>query len=507
MRPRSTGRPSALLAMLLSLALVGPAIAAEPVPGDPIVSFSAPSGRAFTPNGDDDHDQLHLQVELSGGATVSAEVFDWEGVPIASLLPAPTMQFAPGPSPMFWDGAGAPDGPYTVLLTARTETASFTRSLQVARLAALPYPTNPGSITVFLDPGHGGDAPGGTDARLPDGTLIREEVLNLDIALKVGAMLRAAGIRVSLSRTADVPANGARIDRNGDGRVDGADDYLARIDGANRGRADLFVSVHNNSIPDGRGRTEAFYCGVGCVGPGASRALAASILDAHVAALSPLQTPEWQITLGDPEFPEAVRNPTDDYLRFRTATAATRRHFYLLGPFDRSFRPRSLQMPAALVESLALSHPTELAMLAQPRTRTLLASAYVSGIAAWLANRPLGVRLDPVASPTTARVGRTSTVEVRVTNNGTAAIPAGSALVVGTVARRSPYDGSPSPGTTIGRAYLGAALEPGASAVVAIPVRPIASGAATWKVDAVVTGVRTSTRRIPFLQLAVTVTR
>jgi N-acetylmuramoyl-L-alanine amidase len=374
-------------------------------------------------------------------------------------------------------------------------------------VAALPYPVNPAAISVFIDPGHGGDAPGGTEVRLADGTLVREETFNLDIALKLAAMLRAAGVRVSLSRTSDVPANAARVDRNGDRRVDGADDYLARIDGANRARADLFVSVHNNFIPGGKGRTEAFYCGVGCIHPAPSRALAAALLDAHVAALAPLQTPTWQLTIGNPEFPPAVRNPTDDELRFRSASFPPGRHFYLLGPYHATFRPRSLQMPAALMESLALSEPTELALLMNPSARTLLTNAYFDGLVAWLAARPLGLRLDPVSSPNTARVGRTSTVQVRVTNNGTAGIPAGSAVVVGSVRRKSPYDGSPSPGTTVGRAYLRTALAPGASVVVAVAVRPTVAGSALWKVDAVVAGVRASARRMPFLQLAVTVSR
>lgn len=496
-----------LLAALLSIAISAPAVAAEP--GDPIVSFATVGPRAFTPDGDGAADRLELALVLGAEASVGIDVLDWQGRPVAALLPSPAGTVAPGTIHAWWDGAGAADGPYRVRATAVTSGGTFTRDIQVARVTALPYPLNPGSLTVFIDPGHGGDAPGGAEVRLADGTLVREETFNLDIALQLAAMLRAAGVRVSLSRTADVPANSARIDRNGDRKVDGADDYLARIDGANRARADLFVSVHNNFIPGGRGRTEAFYCGVGCIHPGPSRAIAGAILDAHVAALSPLQTPTWQLTVGNPEFPLAVRNPTDDELRFRTASFAPSRHFYLLGPYHATFRPRSLQMPAALIESLALSEPTELALLMAPASRTVLADAYFDGIVRWLADRPLGLRLDPVAgaTPATARVGRTSTVQVRVTNNGTAALPAGSALVVGSVPRMSPYDGSPSAGATIGRAYLRAALAPGSSVIVPIAVRPTAAGAALWKVDAVVGGIRTSVRRVPFLQLAVSVSR
>jgi hypothetical protein len=216
MHRRAKGLADALLAAHLILVAAAPALAADPLPGDPILSFVANGGRAFTPDGDGVGDRLELIVELSAPATISADVFDWEGVPIAALLPSPSTTFAPGPSPIYWDGFGAPNGAYVVRLVARTDSGTFTRDLQVARVAALPYPVNPAAIAIFLDAGHGGDAPGGTEERLPDGTLIREEVLNLDIALKLSAMLRASGIRVSLSRIADVPANAARVDRNGE---------------------------------------------------------------------------------------------------------------------------------------------------------------------------------------------------------------------------------------------------------------------------------------------------
>jgi N-acetylmuramoyl-L-alanine amidase len=512
---RRPGRLRLLLAVLLLAALPAPARAvapaADPIPGvDPIRSFAVVGGRAFTPDGDGNSDRLELLLDLAGPASVAVDVLAWDGTPLAALLPTPASALPAGLTPLGWDGFGVPDGPYRVRATATTPGGTFTRQIDVARVSALPYPVNPGSVLVFLDPGHGGDAPGGVEARLPDGTLVREEVVNLDIALRLASMLRSAGLRVSLSRTTDVPANASRVDRNGDRKVDGADDYLARIDGANKARADLFISVHNNSIPGNRGRTEAFYCGAGCLYPAPSRALAADVLDAHVAALTPLQTADWEMTVGDPDIAAAIRNPTDDAVRFRSATFPPGRHFYLLGPYHVTFRPRSLQMPAALVESLALSHPTELAMLADSTVRSLLADAYFDGIVHWLAERPLGLRLDPAADappPRTARVGVATPVSVRVTNNGTADIAARTAIVVGTVPGKRPYDGSSSPGATIGRAYLREALAPGQSTVVTITVRPTNPGAALWKVDAVVHGVRTSQRRVPFLQLPVTVRR
>ena len=165
-------------------------------------------------------------------------------------------------------------------------------------------------------------------------------------------------------------------------------------------------------------------------------------------------------------------------------------------------------MPAALVESLALSHPTELGLLDDAGGSERSSPTPTSGgIAAWLANRPLGLRFDPVASPSTARVGRTTTIQVRVTNNGTAEIPAGTALVVGPSRAGARTTARPAPGRRSDAPTLPRATAPGRERGGEIRVRPIAAGAALWKVDAVVGGIRTSTRRVPFLQLPVTVRR
>ncbi len=483
-----------------------PSVAArQAAPGNgPIASFLPLTRLAATGNGDGATDHVDARLKLAQPATVTADVLSYEGEPIQVIVQDVPM--AAGGHTVTWNPAGLADGPYLLRVTAADATGSQSEYLSVAKVSRLAYPANPGSVVVFLDPGHGGPDQGAT-AKLPDGTVVRESDLDLDIALKVAAMLRAAGIRVSMSRTEDVEANRSHADRNGDHQVDGYDEFLARIDGANSVRADMFVAVHNNWIKAGEGRTEAFYCGVGCYGSSTSKALAADILWSTVARLAPLQTPEWQITVGQPAIPEAQRNPTDDYLRFGYATLPAGRHFYVLGPYGGDFRPRSIAMPGTLVESLALTNPTELGILVSPPGRTMLAAAYYDGIAQWLAERSRGARLDSVAIPK-VRVGHRGTLKIHVTNNGNVRIPAGSSVTVGAIKYAPPYDSKPQTGKTIGTGYLTKDLAPGASIVLAIPVTPKTAGRQTWKIDLVIGGIRASRLfRMPMLQLHVPVGR
>jgi len=83
------------------------------------------------------------------------------------------------------------------------------------------------NFTVVIDAGHGGKHPGAK------GSLVSEKVINLAVALKLGALISANhdDVNVVYTRITDV-----------------AVDLSERADIANRNKADLFISIHTNSV-------------------------------------------------------------------------------------------------------------------------------------------------------------------------------------------------------------------------------------------------------------------
>lgn len=99
-----------------------------------------------------------------------------------------------------------------------------------------------GPPLICVDPGHGGDASGAIGV---SGT--KEKNVNLAISLLLAEDLRAAGLRVMMTRETDV-----------------AVDLHERPAMANAAKANLFVSVHNNASGGGEDApngTETFYPG------------------------------------------------------------------------------------------------------------------------------------------------------------------------------------------------------------------------------------------------------
>ena len=116
------------------------------------------------------------------------------------------------------------------------------------RIAPSRTPVNPaglpvvpkGRYRVVIDPGHGGPDPGAVGI----GGL-READVVLDVSLQVGQLLKARGVEVVMTRTADVDV-----------------DLPPRVAMANRTGATAFVSIHANAISMSRPEVngiETFY--------------------------------------------------------------------------------------------------------------------------------------------------------------------------------------------------------------------------------------------------------
>lgn len=111
------------------------------------------------------------------------------------------------------------------LLVSRRDVGLLLRPILAPRTGPLP----PAVRTIVVDPGHGGRDPGNENRRLG----LQEKTFTLQVGRRVATLLKASGFHVVLTRNRDrtVPLE-------------------ARVALARRVHADLFVSVHFNSIRD-----------------------------------------------------------------------------------------------------------------------------------------------------------------------------------------------------------------------------------------------------------------
>jgi len=186
-------------------ALAGSALAS--LTGDPIVLTGSLGSRAPAPIG------AYLQTLYSTNVSPSIVAFGGAGVVADSTL-ADVVNVL----------AGAP--PLVIEATSST----LLRGL-----------------TVAVDPGHGGADVGAIGY---SGTY--EKNNTLAVGLKLADLLKAAGAKVILTRTGDAPPTGSQYTESSD--------LQARVDIANDGKADLFVSIHNDSFTNpAAGGTSTYY--------------------------------------------------------------------------------------------------------------------------------------------------------------------------------------------------------------------------------------------------------
>lgn len=94
------------------------------------------------------------------------------------------------------------------------------------------------SVTVAIDPGHGGFDPGKVGV---DGTLEKE--INLSISLILKEILEKNGISVIMTRTED-----KAVGQSDSGETKKLEDMKNRVAVINESNADLAVSIHQNSF-------------------------------------------------------------------------------------------------------------------------------------------------------------------------------------------------------------------------------------------------------------------
>jgi N-acetylmuramoyl-L-alanine amidase len=225
-----------------------------------------------------------------------------------------------------------------------------------------PQPLVPAVIPVrvgriALDPGHGG-VDGGTTVEYG----LLEKDLTKDIANRLARLLTAASWDVVLTRTGD---DGVPLRR--------------RSEIANEARADLFVSIHVNWLPDRNARGfETYYLG--------------PTDDPFLRRLASLENRDSGFALSD--YRELLEGIYADVRHDQSRLLATRIQHRLLETL-RDVNPQivdrgamtapfavlvTTDMPAVLVEVACLSNDREARLLALPRYRQRIAEALFSGV-------------------------------------------------------------------------------------------------------------------------------
>jgi N-acetylmuramoyl-L-alanine amidase len=226
------------------------------------------------------------------------------GVPISSISDEPPAL------------AAAPSNPPPTAQAPRPTPPPPTRSVE----PPTPPPDLPrvpnGRVVVAIDPGHGGRDPGAVGINS-----LQEIQVIFPISLRVAELLEAQGVTVVMTRRENVTV-----------------DLQARADIANRAQANLFVSIHANSIslsrPDVNG-IESYHASE------SGRRLAATLQASMLAATG---------------------------MRDRGVKQA---RFYVL---------RQTNMPAALVEVGFVTGAQDYPRLADPAWRETMAQAIARGI-------------------------------------------------------------------------------------------------------------------------------
>lgn len=202
-----------------------------------------------------------------------------------------------------------------------------------------------GTFTVVVDAGHGGK-----DSGTQGGSSMEKDVA-LQVALRLGEALRAKGIKVVLTRSTDVFIP-----------------LYERIEKANRVKADLFISIHCNSLPYNK-RNRGATRGVETFVSGYGRLDEQDVAIRENASILLEQDYKKNYNGYDPKDPESIilLSLMKNTYRAKSIKLAslTQEEYVKAGRIDRGVQEKSLavlaraSMPAILTEIGYLSSPAE----------------------------------------------------------------------------------------------------------------------------------------------------
>lgn len=198
---------------------------------------------------------------------------------------------------------------------------------------------------IVIDPGHGGVDQGTQNPQLG----LKEKVFTLDVSLRLKRLLEARGYEVVLTREKD-----ERLE------------LQSRAIIANRAGADLFVSVHFNSLYPDTKTSGAEVFTFTRAGQRSDQSRAAGQPDDTEHEPAPVNRHDaWSVLLGD-----AVHRATLKALKLPDRGQKTK-HLGML---------RGLNCPGVLVESGFLSNEAEAKKIATPEYRQQIAEALAEGV-------------------------------------------------------------------------------------------------------------------------------
>ncbi|MBY6091212.1 N-acetylmuramoyl-L-alanine amidase [Pseudooceanicola sp. 502str34] len=363
----------------------------------------------------DDGDGIRLELKLSQGvpyrvytltnpprAVIDFREVDWDGVAKVNLLNSDRVTdlrfgpFRPGWSRLVMDLAG----PYALhrvgttidtasgraRLTARftpTEAETFAARSGAPRDPAwdlpepsltAPKPRGDGPVTVVIDPGHGGIDPGAEF----DGLVEKDLMLTLAREVK-DALLRSDGVQVVLTRDDD---SFVSLER--------------RVAIAHESRAQIFISLHADLLPEGKARGATVYK----LAEAATDAASAKLAERHDRddLLSGVDLTGKDDVVADVLL-DLARMETQPRTALFARTLADKIAAAEVPLNSHPIRAagfsvlKAADIPSVLVEAGFLSNDRDRANLADPAFRARLAGAIRDAVQAWVvadaANAPL----------------------------------------------------------------------------------------------------------------------